>query len=88
MVHILGDKNDSVIPYLKKYPLALLLDPNLSVKKNSKLLFEFIKKIDNVMISREELIQNFYENTPLCTAKKIKNILDSYEESCGENEWL
>lgn len=86
IVHILGDKNDSVIPYLKKYPLALLLDPNLSVKKNSKLLFEFIKKIDNVMISREELIQNFYENTPLCTAKKIKNILDSYEESCGENE--
>lgn len=86
IVHILGDTNDSVIPYLKKYPLALLLDPNVTVEKNSKLLFEFIDKIDNVTISREELIQTFYENTPLCTAQQIKKILDNYEESYGENE--
>lgn len=85
IVHILGDINDSVIPYLEKYPLALLLDPNVTVEKNSKLFFEFIDKIDNVMISREELIQTFYENTPLYTAQQIKKILDSYEGTYGEN---
>ena len=35
--------NEAVIPYLKKYPLGLLIDERISVEENKNKLLHFIK---------------------------------------------
>lgn len=76
IVHILGDMNDTVIPYLKKYPAALLINPEDTVEDNTIKFFQFITECNGLVVNKDDLISCFYENTPVYTANTICKLLE------------
>lgn len=68
--------NEPSVPYLKKYPLALLIDERLSVDENAKNLDEFIENSLNKTVPFNFVKETFKENTPDEYVKVIKGLLN------------
>lgn len=64
------------IPYLKKYPLALLIDERLSVEENAKKLDEFIENSLNRTVPFEFVKETFKENTTDAYISIIESLLN------------
>lgn len=62
--------------YLKKYPLALLIDERLSVDENAKKLDEFIENSLNKTVPFEFVKVTFKENTPDDYISVIESLLN------------
>lgn len=65
--------NEACLPYLKKYPVALMLDEREpDIEKQAKILSEFIDTFRNYRINPEELNEVFYKNTPQAFVEQIE----------------
>jgi hypothetical protein len=68
--------NEASIPYLKKYPLSLLLDERESdIKLQANQILEFIENTKNKKVDFNELESIFYNNTPQAYVDVIENEL-------------
>lgn len=68
--------NEASLKYLKKYPLALLIDERLSVDENAKKLDEFIENSLNKTVPFDLVKETFKENTPDEYVKVIEGLLN------------
>lgn len=75
IIHISSGKNDLCVPYLKKYPSALIISTEKSFEDNVKELDVFLKTLPRSICSYDMLEKDFYENTPAYTVEKILNLL-------------
>lgn len=67
--------NEPSLAYLKKYPKSCTLMEYNSVEKNVRLAWAFIKNINNVAISLDNIKSQFYKNTPNCFCDYINRLL-------------
>lgn len=66
--------NDSSIPYLKKYPLALLIKENYDIiDYNSKLILKFINENSKKTVSFDEIYDIYEKNTTLSFIKLLES---------------
>ena len=70
IIHFYKDDNDTCIPYLKKYPYALLIDERDNFEDNLNKLLDFLGADSKTKYS-EEWHKNFTMNTPEFSAKLI-----------------
>ena len=72
--------NEAVIPVLKKYPVALLIDERKSPETYRTAISELLSDYENTTIDAE-LIKNLYKkNLPEAYVEKIEDILEESEE--------
>lgn len=68
--------NEACIPYLKKYPISLLLDEkNNNIEEQAKVLKKFIEENIDKRVSYEEIAPIFYKNTPQAYVEEINKLL-------------
>lgn len=72
IIHFYKDDDDTCIPYLKKYPYALLIDERNSLEENLKKMIDFLEK-EIKHDDDQNWRGNFYMNTPEYSAKLILN---------------
>lgn len=70
IIHFYKDDADTCLPYLKKYPYALLIDERESVEYNLKKLLAFLSK-EIEPAKNKDWQKAFYMNTPEYSAKLI-----------------
>ncbi|WP_301873569.1 hypothetical protein [uncultured Dialister sp.] len=70
IIHFYKDDNDTCIPYLKKYPYALLLDERDALGDNLEKLLKFLST-DIHSDSDRDWSKAFYMNTPEYSSKLI-----------------
>lgn len=75
VLHIVGGDNDSAVSYFNDYGLACIIDPSESVKKNAKIVVDYIQKYRNQTIPFSSVKKNFHMNTPEYTAAIIKDYI-------------
>lgn len=75
IIHFINDKNDSCLPYLKKYPLSLIINQNDSIEKSVKNTLEFIDNVKALNITFQDIATSFQENTPEYTANCIHKLI-------------
>ena len=64
IIHIIGGKNDTAVPYLQEYGNALLLDPAESMDINREKTITFIKENCGRLVDVQQLRDIFPMNTP------------------------
>lgn len=69
-------EDEASTKYLKKYPLALLIDERLSVEENAKKLDEFIENSLNRTVPFEFVKETFKENTTDAYISIIESLLN------------
>lgn len=76
IIHFKQDESDVTIKYFKKYKNALIVSLK-NENQGLKEITEFINnmKNKNILYTREELENLFYENTPKYTAEKLLEII-------------
>ena len=80
IIHFYHDEDDSCLTYLRKYPLACMINETKSVNDNIQKYLEFEERIKQISKNDIETIQNsiinsFALNTPRYTAEVIeKNV--------------
>lgn len=67
--------NEACIPYLKKYPKALIFDERRKQSSNIIELGNFIQKMQNIDVDMEKMENVFYENTPMAYIQVINKLL-------------
>ncbi len=78
IVHIAPDESDVCIPYLNKYPMAVILYETDDVFVNADRLIKFIDSIDGSLVSWEYIEETYRENTAVYTVEKM---IDSISKS-------
>ncbi len=81
IIHIAGNQNDSAIPYLEKYHLALIINPNDYFDDNVNEVNNFISKHRGESVSFDEIYKMFPENTPEYTADIIIDYINNMENT-------
>lgn len=75
IVHFAFNKEDICIPYLQKYPNAIILYQDQNVEHNASLLNTFIDRLDGSLVDFEEIKRKFATNTASYTASVLTNHL-------------
>lgn len=75
IIHFISDMNDSCLPYLKKYPLSLVINQNDSINNAVKNTLEFIDSVKDKNITFQDIATSFPENTPEYTANCIHKLI-------------
>lgn len=77
IIHFYYDESDSCIPYLLKYPMALIIKMDEEqINDNKILVSEFMKKYEYYQAIELDLVEEiFLYNTPKYTSKLIERIL-------------
>lgn len=75
IIHFYSSDNDVSIPYLRKYPYALLLDQKTLIKENVNKIIIFIEKLKNEVISGLDFTEIYLENTPKYTAIQLLELI-------------
>jgi len=71
--------DDANLFYLKKYPLAFLLDERCTeVATQAAALRQFIEQNAHKHVPYEEIAPLFYKNTPDAYVQQIKKLLEEY----------
>jgi hypothetical protein len=74
IIHIYQSSNDPVIPFLKNYPNALLLNGMDDPAINAQQLVAFLRE-DHDEITMEEVLDQFSRYTGSCCAEEIRSFL-------------
>ena len=69
--------NEACIPYLKKYPKALIFDERESSRKRVQQLKVFIKAMNTMQVNMHEISESFRENTPIAYVDIINGLLNN-----------
>lgn len=76
IIHVYFDDHDSSLPYLKRYPLSLLIKANReSYDENILLIEEFITQNRDKSLNYDTIASEFEENKPEYTVDIIKKVL-------------
>ncbi len=81
IIHFVTDMNDSCLPYLQNYPLALVIDQRESVKTSVAKTLTFLDNIKNVHLSFNDVAKAFPENTPKYTIETIISYINTCPSS-------
>lgn len=73
VIHFYSSDDDVSLPYLMQYPNSLILSENISIQENVKKIIEFLDK-PIISISYRELEKQFFDDTPMYSAKTIMTI--------------
>ena len=79
IIHLNGT-NDSAIPYLEKYGLAINLQDDLPIDESERRVLEFVHATKGKRISFSTVAEMFPQNTPEYTADLIIRQINSREE--------
>lgn len=82
IIHVHGGKNDSAIPYLEKYGLACVINPEDDLDSNVHEIIRFINDARGKLVSFEKVEKIFYHNSPDYTAEVIKDFILRSKEGC------
>jgi len=89
IIHIVGGKNDTAVPYLEQYGNALLLYEEDGMEENIEKLARFIQSNIDIRVDLDELRKVLPMNTPEWTAAKIISRIgdtaDAENPSCFGN---
>ena len=68
--------NEACIPYLQTYPLSFLVEErNTNIEEQAKHLQCFIEKTKNQRVAYEEVLKEFYNNTPDAFINELNQIV-------------
>lgn len=76
IVSTIFSDSEACIPYLKKYPAALIVDERLPLHENAALISDFIKSIGNTEVDTNMINRTFFNNTPKAYAQTILKLLE------------
>ncbi len=86
IVHFVTDMNDSCLPYLQKYPLALIIDQRESIKTSVAKTLTFLDNIKNVHLSFNDIAKAFPENTPKHTIETLISYISKINNICQSSK--
>lgn len=69
--------NEACIPYLKKYPKALIFDERKSSRERVQQLKVFIKAMNTIQVNMYDIRESFRENTPIAYVDIINGLLNN-----------
>ncbi len=72
IIHFISDDDDSCLPYLNKYPLALIIDQRESIEMSVKKTLEFLDRVWDMNVSFQDIERNFPKNVPAYTVDSIR----------------
>lgn len=75
IIHFSSRKDDICIMYLKKYPLALIIDECESIEENTIKLYKFLLKLHGKSINLSEILIDYYMNTPSYNVNLIEKMM-------------
>ena len=75
IISTLNHDNEACAPYLKKYPIALIIDERCSIKDNSQKLLLFISTVNKSILHMTGVTSTFKMNTPDAYVTEISGLL-------------
>lgn len=75
IISTVNHDNEACIPYLKKYPSALIIDERYSIKHNLVLMKKFLSNISSISISFQTVSELFRDNCPKTYIQEIEALL-------------
>lgn len=75
IIHILGGKNDTAIPYLEKYKNAIIVNSDDELNENVDKVKQFMETHREVRVNLNELRKVFIMNTPEYTVEKMLSLI-------------
>jgi len=76
IIHLFTFKEDPVIPILKRYPVALLLDAKKSVQTLVEQIKEFLSTCFRKSIDQKRVWELYFENTPEYSIELMEEIMN------------
>jgi len=75
VIHVSNQSGDACLPYVKKYPLGLVVYESDPIEVSAEYVTEFLCKTYRQRVSSEEVCSLFYRNMPEWSAKEIVKVI-------------